>query len=220
MIDERARLLDAIELAAAWLDEQVTLKTIGQVVTQYDDKLTNAVYDVWNGHSSAVDLRRAHKAMLKQFAPMIYLEGMHEGGIKEDDIDEKDQADLDEAVNDWLSKQVDFVNAFAKDAEAARRNKDERPKILDRVGMWVDSLRSLGDLGKAYALKNERGQWILGETEQHCDTCKYLAGLKPHRVSWFVERGYIPRQNGSGKLDCGGWKCDCSVVNNNGDQLL
>lgn len=220
MIDERARLLDAIELAAAWLDEQVTLKTIGQVVAQYDDQLTNAVYDVWNGHSSAVDLRRAHKAMLKQFAPLIYFEGMREGGIKEDEIDEEDQAAADEAVSDWLSKQVEFVNAFAKDVEAVRGNKDERPKILDRVGMWVDSLRSLGDLGKAYALKNERGQWTLGETEQHCDTCLKLSKMKPHRVSWFVERGYIPRQNGSDTLDCGGWKCDCSVVGKNGNQLL
>lgn len=211
------RLTDAIGLAAEWLASQSAFKTIGQVVTRYDDRLTNAVYDVWNSHSSAVDLRRAHKALLKQFAPMIYEEGMREGGI--DEIDDEDQAAMDEAVGDWLSSQVEFVNSFAKDVDAARANKDERPKVVDRVALWVDSLRSLGDLGKAYALKNEKGTWIMGDTE-HCDTCLKLSKMKSHRVSWFVERGYIPRQNGSDTLECGGWKCDCSIVNKRGEQLL
>lgn len=214
------RLDDVIGLAAEWLaaHEGVTIKTIGQVVTKYDDQLTNAVYDVWNGNSSAIDLRRAHKAMLKDFAPQVYEEGMREGGI--DEIDDEDQADMDEAVNDWLGCQFEHINQFAKDVEAAKSDKDGRAPILDRVAMWVDSLRSLGDLGKAYALKNERGQWILGETEQHCNTCLKLSQMKPHRLSWFTDRGYIPRQNGSDTLDCGGWLCDCSIVNKKGDQLL
>ena len=215
-----ASLPQAIEAAALWLAERegVTLKTIGQVVTRYNDQLTNAVYDVWNGHSAAVDLRRAHKAMLKDFAPRVYEEGMREGGI--DEIDEEDQEALDEAVGDWLGSQFDHVNQFARDVDDAKKNKDGRPVILDRVSMWVDSLRSLGDLGRAYALKNEKGQWKFGATEQHCETCLKLSKMKPHRVSWFVERGYIPRQNGSDTLECGGWKCDCSIVNKRGDQLL
>jgi hypothetical protein len=76
--------------------------------------------------------------------------------------------------------------------------------------MWVDSLRTLGELGRAYARQNEKVQWTLGDTEVHCETCLRLSHMKPHRVSWFTNRGYIPRQNGSAMLDCGGWQCDCS----------
>lgn len=213
-------LASAIEAAALWLAsrEGIAIKTIAQVTTKYNDELTNAVFDVWNGHSSAIDLRRAHKAMLKDFAPQVYEEGLREGGF--DDIDDEDQAVMDEMVGDWLGGQFEHINSFAKDVEAIKGNKDERPKIIDRVAQWVDSLRSLGHLGKAYALKNERGQWVLGETEQHCETCLKLSKMKAHRLSWFTERGYIPRQNGSETLECGGWVCDCEIQNKKGDRLL
>lgn len=238
-VDPRSVLVTAIEAAALWLGKQqwmqieaarkearqrfvasagVATKTISQVVTKYNDQLTNAVHDVWNGHSSAIDLRRAHKAMLKDFAPKVYEEGLREGSV--DELDDEDQAVMDEAVGDWLGAQFEHINSFAKDVETAKGDKDLRPAILDRVAMWVDSLRSLGDLGKAYALKNERGQWVLGATEKHCDTCLKLSNMKPHRLSWFTERGYIPRQNGSGTLECGGWLCDCEIQNKKGDRLL
>jgi hypothetical protein len=161
------------------------------------------VYDVWNKHSDPIDLRRAHKAMLRDFAPQSFTEGLREGGIGE--IDEEDQAEMDEAVSDWLTTQLPHVNDFAAAVGEARKNKDARPAILDRVSMWIDSMRSLGDLGRAYALKNEKVQWTLGATEVHCDTCLRLSNMKPHRISWFTDRGYIPRQNGSTTLDCGGW---------------
>lgn len=193
-------------------------KAIGQIVTTYTDQLTNAVYDVWNGHSDAIDFRRAHKAMLKQFAPRAFEEGMREGGITE--IDEEDRAEMEEQVNDWLATQYPYVNDFAKAVGEARKAKDARPAILERVSMWADSLRSLGDMGRAYAMANEKVQWTLGETEEHCRTCLYLASLKPHRVSWFVSREYIPRQNGSEKLECGGWLCDCSGKNAKGEIVL
>lgn len=213
-------LVDAIDRAVAFLAERetITLKTISQAVGRYGDQLTNAVHDVFNGHSNAIDLRRVHKALLKEFAPIVYLEGLREGGITE--LDDEDQADMDEAISDWLGGQFEHVNQFARDAFDAAKDKTLRPGILDRVEMWTDSLRSLGDLGRAYALQNERGQWTLGATEEHCDTCLKLSNMKPHRLSWFTSRGYIPRENGSTTLDCHGFRCDCSIVDKKGNQLL
>lgn len=221
IVNERLAVLmvDAAQWATKDADRPlIGLKTIGQVVTQYTDELTNAVYDVWNGHSDPIDLRRAHKAMLRSYAPQAYAEGMREGGV--DEIDEEDQAALDEAVSDWLATQLPHVNDFAAAVGAAHKDKTQRPAIIDRVSMWADSLRSLGDMGRAYALANEKVQWTLGATEEHCTTCLYLAGLKPHRISWFIDRGYIPRQNGNEHLECGGWQCDCSGKNKKGDTLL
>lgn len=215
-----ADLLDQAEALVTARLSAITVKSINQIVTQYSDQLTNAVYDVFNGHSDAVDMRRAHKAMLRNYAEEAYKEGLREGGIDADELDEEDQAQLDETVGDWLGGQLEHVNDFSKAIGEARKDKDLRPAIIDRIDQWVDSLRTLGDLGRAYALQNEKGQWTLGATEQHCETCLKLSGMKPHRVSWFTDRGYIPGENGSETLECGGWKCDCAIVGKKGDRLL
>jgi hypothetical protein len=126
---------------------------------------------------------------------------------------------MSEAVDDWLGPQLSFVNDFAKAIGVAKKDKAQRDAILGRVDQWVDSLRTLGDLGKAYATQNEKGTWIMGDTE-HCVTCEKLSRLKPHRLKWFIDRGYIPRENGSDTLDCHGFNCLCSIQNAKGEVLL
>jgi hypothetical protein len=214
------RVAEAMSRAADYLAARYNLveaKSIAQIVRGYGDQLANMVYDVFNGNSDPVDFRRAHKALLKEVAPEAYSEGMKEGGLT--DLDEEDRAAQDEAVNDWLGSQLSFVNDFAKAIGAARKDKEQRAAILARVDQWVDSLRTLGDLGRAYATQNEKGSWRLGDTE-HCDTCLKLSRMKPHRLSWFMDRGYIPRENGSETLDCHGFNCQCEIVSASGKVLL
>lgn len=239
MTEGGTHLTQAIEAAALWLGEHqsllydgehaqpdlmreyllskkaaVTVKTIGQVVTKYDDQLANAVHDVWNGHSSAIDLRRAHKAMLKDFAPQVYEEGMREGGT--DELDDEDRSDMDEAIGDWLGGQFEHINQFAADVVAVKDADDvkaARAAILDRVTLWVDSLRELGDLGRAYALKNVKAFWKLGDRQTHTQDCIDLSKLKAHRVSWWTDKGYIP---GSDRhIGCG-----CSLRNAKTDEVI
>ncbi len=168
----------------------LTLKTISQVVTSYRDQLTNAVYDVWNGNSDPIDFRRAMKALLREDAPQAFEEGMREGGI--DEPDEDDQAALTEKVNDWLGEQVPYVNDFAKAVAEARGDKDKRAAIQERVGLWVDAMRSIGELGRAYAMGNVKAEWRLGDRATHTPDCIALSKKAAHRVSWWIERGHTP----------------------------
>lgn len=193
MTTDLPALLDIAErIVSDRLALLVGLKTIGQITRQYNDQLTNAVYDVFNGNSDAIDLRRAHKALLREFAFQVYDEGLHEGGITDADLDDEDKAVRGEAVFDWLTNQTEFVNDFAKAVAEARKDKDKRPAILDRVSMWVDSLRTLGDQGRAYALRNVRAKWYLGDRQNHTPDCIDLSKKAAHRVSWWTERGYTP----------------------------
>jgi hypothetical protein len=222
MNNDQMLVAGALARAADYLAARYNLvegKSINQIVKSYGDQLSNLVYDVFNGRSDPVDFRRAHKALLREDAPNVYSEGLREGGIAEGDIDEEDRAAMSEAVSDWLGSQLPFVNDFSKAVGAAGKDKTQRAAILARVEMWVDSLRTLGDLGRAYATQNEKGHWVLGDTE-HCDTCLKLSNMKPHRLSWFVDRGYIPRENGSETLDCHGFNCQCTIRNAAGKVLL
>ena len=198
----RQAVIDAIQQVSFALD----IKTVGQVVKRYDDALTNAVHDTFNGNSDAVDQRRIHKDLLRRLAPEVFMEGMREGGLT--DIDDEDMAEMNEAVADWLATQIPHVNGFAADTQAARGDKAAQSDILGRVVLWVNALRELGALGRAYAHNNQKGQWVLGSTREHCADCRRFARMKPHRMSWFRARK-MPR---SIDLECNGFDCRCDIV--------
>lgn len=209
MTDEaRLALARAFDRAAQYLIDYYAVKTIGQIVKMYDDQLTRMVYDTFKS-KDAVDMRRSHKALLRDVAEQAFIEGANEGGLSQDEMDEEDQAYMTEAVSDWLATQLPHVNGFAADTAAAGKDEALRPAIIDRVSMWVDALRDFGTRGKAYAQNNIKGQWVLGQTNEHCEDCARYAAMKPKRLSWFLERK-MPR---SPDLACHGFNCDCDIVN-------
>ena len=51
----------------------------------------------------------------------------------------------------------------------------------------------------------------MGATEEHCATCAALDGLVAYAVDW-ERSGVKPQNPPNGALECGGWRCDCSLV--------
>lgn len=196
----------AIDRATNYLTHRYSIKTIGQIVKRYDDQLTRLVHDTFRTHD-ALDMRRAHKALLRDYAEQVFIEGMNEGGTNETDIDDEDRSYIAEAIQDWLAGQLPHVNAFAA-ATALAIDAVLQAAILSRVEMWVNALRDFGSAGKAYAQANVKGQWVLGKTEEHCTDCLRYSQMKPHRLSWFLERK-MPR---SPDLACKGFHCDCDII--------
>jgi len=200
--------------------KRVTRKAIAQVTQRYADTLNRWVHDTLNRRMSEADLRRAHKALLRgEISEETYKEGMREAGSDnpDDDFDAEDVL----AIKGWIDNQVDYVDGFAKDvwvASGVGADEGAKDAVLARVDTWVDSLRSLGDAGKASIISNIPVTWRLGETEEHCKTCAQLHGNR-HRMKWFTGRDYVPRKNGAA-MDCKGFKCLCSLMNDKGDQVL
>lgn len=190
---------------------RVATKTIGQVVTRYKDGLSSLVYETMNHRMDAIDMRRDMKALIRQLAPEAIQEGWREGGLTEDMIEDEDQQWADEGTADWIAEQVQYVNAFAKDTYDAGSDKAARQAILDRVEMWVDALRRLGELGKAYALKSQKAYWALGDRLNHTPDCVKLSQGKPHRVQWFIDRGYAPPIH---------FGCGCSIRSASDDSVI
>lgn len=187
---------------------KVMERSIGQVVRAYRDALTNWAYETMNGRMEVADMRRAHKALIRKTAQEVYFEGMREGGIR-NPADEADEADFGR-IQDWVKTQIANADDFATATSEVSGDETKRASIISRLGLWVDSVDSLGQQGVMSAKSNRPGIWHLGQTEQHCTTCLTLNG-KRHRVNWFLTRGYIPRQPGSEMLECGGWACDCRI---------
>ncbi len=201
----RRKILTLLEQADTLLNGIApAVKTIGGTVIKYANDLDNIVYDAFNHRITAVDMRRAHKELMRQLAPEVVTEGLHEGGLADEDIDEEDQAWVDETISDWLGVQVDAANGFAADAYAAGDDGDKRADCLSRESMWVDALRDLGELAKAYAMRSTKAIWVLGLTNTHTPDCVALSQKKAHRLSWWIDNGYTP------PIHLG---CMCSLVN-------
>lgn len=204
-------LLDQAERLALEHIAALTVKTIGQVVNGYQDALTNFVYDAFNYRMSVIDFRRAMKALIREVAPEALTEGWREGGLTDVDVEDEDQEWFDEGVADWIQDQSQYVNDFAQAAYDAGDDKDARAAILDRVDLWVDALRRLGELGRAYALRSEKAYWALGDRATHTPECEALSRGKPHRVQWFIDRGYAPPLH---------FGCGCSIRNAKTDEVI
>lgn len=202
---------------------KVLRRSIGQVVKDYRDSLTNLVYNAWNRignkQTSAgvmqTAFRTEHKRLIARIAPDAYGEGLREGGVPLEDMDDADKR----AVAAWVTEQSSFVNEFAKAVVEAGADNTQRDSILARVDTWASSVESLGSQGVMSAKANKVGTWRLGKTERHCRTCAGLHG-KRHRLVWFKERGLIPRQPGNEALECKGYQCDCRITDDEGNVLL
>lgn len=190
-------------------------RTISQVVSTYRDQLTNFVHETLNGSMDAIDLRRAHREMIRRLGPSAYVEGLREGGIPQEEMDAQDKA----AIQEWQDTQLAHVNQFAADAVAARGDDNKQAQILSRLDMWVNAMQTIGGMGLMSAQKNQAGTWRLGATEAHCKTCNALNG-KRHRLSWYSSRGLIPREPGSKTLMCKGYNCLCGIFGDEGKRIL
>lgn len=204
------------------LPKGVRYKSINEVLNDFENTLDRWVVDAANGNMSRGELRLQFTELLKDAGPQVYWEGMREGGI-EQPLEEQDEKD-EQTIDDWVEGQSEFVTGFASDAaEVAKLAGDERTAardaMLDRVDIWVQSLRTLGGLGYASAKENAMGTWVLGATEEHCSTCASLDGQR-HRMKWWVSKGYIPQEPGSETLECNGYRCLCYIEDDDGGRLL
>lgn len=141
---------------------------------------------------------------IRGYGQIAMLDGLAAGGVVTTlaDLEADDTAFL----NRHFIRQRSFVNKLGQvifgkglsDAEAARK------PIL-----WFNkSIAPLFEAGKASADKNGMYEWVLGNTEQHCRTCKALDGQR-HRMKTYFSRNLIPQ---SDILECGGWHCDCKLI--------
>jgi len=196
---------------------------IDSLVQGYVDDLTRNFLDVLDGAQSIPRATRAHMALIDKNAVLGYEAGMTDGGADPAEIDDVDNA----AINDWVETQDSHVSDLWADVKQLRADKPELSKddyaarqltINDRLAQWGESLRNLYSLGKANAQRNKSVTWHFGDTD-HCDTCAKLDGQR-HRLKWFLDKGYIPQENGSGTLDCHGYHCQCTLDDDNGEQVM
>lgn len=183
------------------------------IAAAYADDLFDAFigFASSSGRGSRAYRNAASRAVVEA-VPAAFYRGYQDAGGEDTEPDDEDwltaRQDAERGylpgVFDWLAEQRD-AETITEDAVRAR------------VDNWASSLASIYVEGQLRGSKNKMLTWSLGSTEKHCATCASLNGQR-HSAKWYVRRNYIPRKP-QADMDCGGWNCDCSLSDDNGNDV-
>ena len=100
-----------------------------------------------------------------------------------------------------------YLAGFTEDI----RNDIGKMPYIKRMDMYVAAARELYWLGWVLGDRrtDRRIEWALGPTE-HCESCLRTANNGPYTVEQFIEK-VLPLLPQSGRLDCLGHHCQCSL---------
>jgi hypothetical protein len=177
-------------------------------------EIHDAVYDYLTGSGNVTAYRSAMalavSAAYIAAADAAYVEG---GG----------SLPLDDDTAAWARGQLDaqlgFVDGLFESLRELRKEGDVNPaaEALGRANGYAGGLDGFYNEATLRGSKNKMVTWHLGATEKHCKTCASLSG-QSHKISWFVDRDYIPRKPGA-SMECNGYNCDCTLTDRDGNEL-
>ena len=137
-------------------------------------------------------------------------EGMREVGAEPGDMTDADQDVLDGIIQN----EYDYILGLADSVDQARADGLDRvefsTRFKPRVDMWANRYPDVVNQAKLYYGKKEKLIWVLGATEEHCTSCAALNGIVAYAEEW-DQSGVRPQNPPKSAIECGGWKCDCSL---------
>lgn len=193
----------AIITAIKWLSER-GVKTEGFMNRAID----NLVKDLYNGEITKDQFDGRMFDLVDDQMRRAFNEGMRLNGL--DPVN--DMTDAWRAIyQDKTLSQVEFIDKFSKDILNNADQVAGYDKLLERADLWSNQYPSMVNEAKLVtAYPKDSYQWHLGATEEHCSTCSMLDG-QIHSAQWWLDSGYHPGNPPNGALECGGWRCDCTL---------
>jgi hypothetical protein len=189
---------------------------LDSIRAEYYTQIYEACYEYLTGESSITRTRNLGRKSVVNNFPSSFYSGYADGGGEETEDDDES----------WLTSKINSELGFIDDLFASLRDKraegmtkaDADAEAATRAEGFRATLDSVYSEGKLRGAGNRMLTWNLGETEEHCDTCEKLDGQR-HKAKWWRDHGYKPREPGSTTLDCHGFRCDCSLTDDKGEEF-
>jgi hypothetical protein len=162
----------------------------------------------------------AFSEVVRRGLGVAWQEGAATWGIEPKDFKDEEVAQRDDMVEAQMGYVADVGEWILE--YAGEKNWIEDPDnkgyfirppfdpIEARVALWENNYNSVQTRAKLVTGMDRKMVWRLGDTELHCETCKKLEG-KVKRGSYWLENDILPQNPPNETLDCGGWRCDCSL---------
>ncbi len=179
-------------------------------IVAFRKNLRASVRGLWSGALQKRQALATFRRAIEFGIERAWVEGAAECGIQEDELTTEELTIRDEFIFEQSGFATGFIDTIA---DQSKTNGGALQPLMQRTEMWVNQYVSAKQQSEALACADEKRIWVLGRVEKHCRTCPRLAG-QVRRLS-FWEANVLPRNAKNDKLECGGWKCQCTLRKTN-----
>jgi hypothetical protein len=212
-IDILKMMVRAVPAVVEHLSE-ATIKAAGYdgIRTVLNGAVFGSVFGYLSGGSLSDANNRMATAVSRAYIETVELAYQEGGG----------ELPLDDDTAVWARAQLDAQLGYVDELFAGLRELrragdfDAGEVATARAAGYASGLDGFFVEAKMRGSKNIVLTWHLGATEKHCKDCAKLDG-QSHKISWYVERDYIPRKNGA-SMECGGYNCSCFLTDRSGNE--
>jgi len=137
-------------------------------------------------------------------------EGADAVGVTVDEYTEQDNAALETIIQNEYDQVISLADAVLNARANLMATPDFRAQFKPRVEMWANRYGDVVNRAKTHFGGRMKLEWVLGETEEHCETCNRLNGIVAWASEWETA-GIHPQSPPNPILECGGWRCGCRL---------
>lgn len=216
MTDLRTSIAYALNWCALWgvqipprllVDARLAgIKTEGY----YGDVIDRLIADLYNGNMDELEFVQVLESLIDGQLRDAWLEGMAQNGLTEMTPEfELELAGIMQAEHDQVFQ---FAEAILTQEGQDRLSGENHLDMLKTRGeLWKHRYVDIRNQAVRYtANPGTHLVWMLGATEQHCETCMALDNVVATAKEW-LESGMRPQNPPNDLLECGGWRCDCRM---------
>lgn len=180
-----------------------------KTVAEYTSRLWRACERLFlsgnDGNFIASVIRTVDQQLTK-----AWYEGAEAVGVMPEDM----TADDMQILTTIIDNEAEYVYGLSSDILAARAaemtSEEFAAKFVGRIEIWAGRYPETQSRAKMHFGGKTRLIWQLGATEKHCVTCSQLNGIIAFAEEW-EQSGVQPQAPPNAALECGGWRCDCSL---------
>jgi hypothetical protein len=146
----------------------------------------------------------AMTATIQRRLPQAWYEGAQDCGIQPADLSPEERMALQQAI----VNEMGFITGLAQAIEEARAQHPDRKTptsaLFGRVDLWAARYSDLQSRARVMACEDQKLQWTLGPTKEHCPSCLKLSN-KVKRASYWRRVNVYPQSPPNPNLECNGF---------------
>lgn len=172
----------------------------------YRHSLRSAFRALWNNVVDEEQFQLEMRTILNRRLNEAFDEGARKHGVRPSEYTQEEFLAIAKAI----ANELEFVPGLASVIVEMRDNNARISDLFNRVlPNWLNRYTDIKNRATVLVGDNPKLEWVYGDTVEHCNTCLKLHG-KVKRAKYWQEH-VMPQQPPNSKLDCGGWKCKCTL---------
>jgi hypothetical protein len=199
MLEARQNVIDAMLMIASMLGNDYV-----KTVAHYTRVIQRAARAFYSGRIDSGEFIGRMIEVIEVQMRKAWYEGM-----RANDLDpERDmKPEWENILQGVINGEFEYVLDYAADIEKAAAEGLPVSPLEARADLWANRYNEVVNLSKLTTRPHDRYKWVMGATEQHCETCAGLHGKIASAADW-LGSGYRPQGR---NLACGGWRCQCRL---------